>query len=77
MQVLRGVLALAPVGIAALVYDGLAGMDWAGVFELRAFVWAVALAAVLHAGVFLPDPLSPAHRVSPPGASSPPAVRRC
>ncbi len=54
MQVLRGVLALAPVGIAALIYDGLAGMDWAAVFQLHAFVWAVALAAVLHAGVFLP-----------------------
>jgi Na+/H+-dicarboxylate symporter len=54
MQVLRGVLALAPVGIAALIYDGLAGMDWAEVFQLHAFVWAVTLAAVLHAGVFLP-----------------------
>jgi Na+/H+-dicarboxylate symporter len=54
MRVLRGVLALAPVGIAALIYDGLAGMDWAEVFQLHAFVWAVALAAVLHAGVFLP-----------------------
>jgi Na+/H+-dicarboxylate symporter len=54
MQVLRGVLALAPVGIAALIYDGLAGMDWGEVFRLHAFVWAVALAAVLHAGVFLP-----------------------
>jgi Na+/H+-dicarboxylate symporter len=54
MQVLRGVLALAPIGVAALVYDGLAGMDWDGIFELRAFVWAVALAAALHAGLFLP-----------------------
>lgn len=54
MQVLRGILALAPVGIAALIYSGLAGMDWVGIFELRAFVWAVALAAVLHAGVVLP-----------------------
>ncbi|SDX00823.1 dicarboxylate/amino acid:cation symporter [Thiocapsa roseopersicina] len=54
MQVLRGVLALAPVGIAALIYDGLAGMNWAEVFQLHAFVWAVVLAAVLHAGVFLP-----------------------
>jgi Na+/H+-dicarboxylate symporter len=54
MQVLRGVLMLAPVGIAALIYDGLAGMDWAEVFQLRTFVWAVALAAMLHAGVFLP-----------------------
>jgi len=54
MQVLRGILALAPIGIAALIYSGLAGMDWSGIFELHAFVWAVALAAVLHAGVFLP-----------------------
>ena len=54
MQVLRGVLMLAPIGIAALIYDGLAGMDWAEVFQLHAFVWAVVLAAVLHAGVFLP-----------------------
>ena len=54
MQVLRGVLALAPVGIAALIYSGLAGMDWAEVFELHAFVWAVALAAATHAGVVLP-----------------------
>jgi Na+/H+-dicarboxylate symporter len=54
MQVLRGALALAPVGIAALIYNGLAGMDWAEVFQLHAFVWAVALAALLHAGVFLP-----------------------
>jgi Na+/H+-dicarboxylate symporter len=54
MQVLRGILALAPIGIAALIYSGLAGMDWSGIFELQAFVWAVALAAVLHAGLFLP-----------------------
>ncbi len=54
MQLLRGVLALAPAGIAALVYTSLAGMDWTGVFELRAFVWAVALAAGLHALVALP-----------------------
>jgi Na+/H+-dicarboxylate symporter len=54
MQVLRGILALAPIGIAALIYSGLAGMDWSGIFELHAFVWAVALAAVLHAGLFLP-----------------------
>ncbi len=49
MQLLQGVLALAPLGIAALVYASLATMDWAGVFQLRAFVWAVALAAALHA----------------------------
>ncbi len=49
MQLLQGVLALAPLGIAALVYASLATMDWAGVFQLRAFVWAVALAATLHA----------------------------
>jgi Na+/H+-dicarboxylate symporter len=54
MQTLSGVLALAPVGIAALVYGSLATMDWAGVFELRSFVWAVALAALLHALVLMP-----------------------
>ncbi len=55
MQLLRGVLALAPVGIAALVYASLSAMDWGGVFQLRAFVWAVALAAVLHALVVMPS----------------------
>jgi Na+/H+-dicarboxylate symporter len=54
MQLLHGVLALAPVGIAALVYASLATMDWAGVFQLRSFVWAVALAAVAHALVVMP-----------------------
>ena len=54
MQTLNGILKLAPIGVAALVYAGLADMDWAGVFQLRAFVWAVALAAVLHAVVVLP-----------------------
>lgn len=54
MQLLRGILALAPVGIAALVYASLAEMDWTGVFELRSFVWAVGLAAALHALVALP-----------------------
>jgi len=54
MQLLRGVLALAPVGIAALVYASLAVMDWGGVFQLRSFVWAVALAAVLHALLVMP-----------------------
>jgi Na+/H+-dicarboxylate symporter len=54
MELLRGVLALAPVGIAALVWAGLADMDWAGVFQLRPFVWAVALAALLHAALLLP-----------------------
>ena len=65
MQVLRGVLALAPVGIAALIYDGLAGMHWAEVFQLHAFVWAVTLAAVLHAGVFLPTLFRVRTRSSP------------
>jgi len=55
MQLLQGVLRGAPIGIAALVYASLAGMDWDGVFELRAFVWAVALAAGLHALVVLPS----------------------
>lgn len=54
MRLLRAILALAPVGIAALIYGGLAGMNWAGVFELRPFVWAVGLAALLHAAVLLP-----------------------
>ncbi|MCU0835389.1 MAG: dicarboxylate/amino acid:cation symporter [Chromatiaceae bacterium] len=54
MQLLRGVLALAPIGIAALVYASLADMDWAGVFELRSFVWAVALAALVHAALVMP-----------------------
>ena len=54
MQTLNGVLAIAPAGIAALVYGSLATMDWAGVFQLRTFVWAVGLAAVLHALIVLP-----------------------
>jgi Na+/H+-dicarboxylate symporter len=54
MRLLRAILALAPVGIAALVYASLAGMDWSGVFELRPFVWAVGLAVLLHAFLFLP-----------------------
>ena len=54
MQLLRGVLALAPIGIAALVYASLADMDWKGVFELQAFVWAVALAAIIHALLVMP-----------------------
>lgn len=39
-------------GLGTLI--GLAGMDRGEVFQLHAFVWAVALAAVLHAGVVLP-----------------------
>jgi Na+/H+-dicarboxylate symporter len=54
MKTLNGVLAIAPVGIAALVYASIASMDWAGVFQLRSFVWAVALAAVLHAAMVMP-----------------------
>jgi Na+/H+-dicarboxylate symporter len=54
MQLLKAILAFAPAGIMALAYSGLAGMDWAGVFELRPFVWAVGLAALLHAFVLLP-----------------------
>ncbi len=54
MQTLSGVLAVAPVGIAALVYGSLATMDWAGVFQLRAFVWAVGLAALFHALLVMP-----------------------
>ncbi len=54
MQTLNGVLALAPLGIFGLVYASLATLDWAGVFQLRAFVWAVVLAAVLHGAVVMP-----------------------
>jgi Na+/H+-dicarboxylate symporter len=54
MQMLRAILAVAPVGILALVYASLADMDWGGVFQLRPFVWAVGLAAASHALLFLP-----------------------
>jgi Na+/H+-dicarboxylate symporter len=54
MRLLKAILAFAPVGIMALVYASLAGMDWSGVFELRPFVWAVGLSALLHSLVFLP-----------------------
>ncbi|MEA1049447.1 dicarboxylate/amino acid:cation symporter [Lamprobacter modestohalophilus] len=54
MRMLAALLGLAPIGIAALVYASLAGMDWAGVLALQPFVWAVTLAAVLHALLFLP-----------------------
>lgn len=54
MRMLAALLALAPIGIAALVYASLAEMDWAGVLALQPFVWAVALAAALHALLFLP-----------------------
>lgn len=54
MQLLRGVLVVAPIGIAALVYASLAGMDWGAVFQLQPFVWAVALAALLHALLVMP-----------------------
>ncbi len=54
MQTLNWVLALAPLGVFGLVYAGLAAMDWGGVFQLRSFVWAVALAAALHAAGVLP-----------------------
>lgn len=54
MRMLSLLLLAAPVGIAALVYASLADMDWAAVLELRPFVWAVALAAAVHAGLFLP-----------------------
>jgi len=54
MQLLAGILTLAPVGIAALVYTSLAAMDWAEILRLHTFVWAVTLAAGLHALVVLP-----------------------
>jgi Na+/H+-dicarboxylate symporter len=58
MRMLSALLALAPVGIAALVYASLAGMDWAGVLALQPFVWAVLIAALAHAGLFLPTLLA-------------------
>lgn len=54
MRMLGALLAAAPIGIAALVYASLAGMDWTGVLALRPFVWAVVIAALLHAALFLP-----------------------
>jgi Na+/H+-dicarboxylate symporter len=54
MALLRMILALAPLGVLGLVYASLADMDWQAVLQLHPFVWAVALAALLHAGVFLP-----------------------
>jgi len=54
MALLDGILALAPVGVFALVYSSLAGMDWGAVFALRPFVWAVVLAASVHALALLP-----------------------
>jgi Na+/H+-dicarboxylate symporter len=54
MQLLAGILTLAPIGIAALVYTSLAAMDWAEILRLHAFVWAVALAACIHALIALP-----------------------
>lgn len=54
MQLLRGILVIAPIGITALVYASLAGMDWSEVFRLESFLWAVGLAAILHALLFLP-----------------------
>jgi Na+/H+-dicarboxylate symporter len=54
MRMLAALLKLAPIGVAALVYAGLAQMDWAGVLALRPFVWAVGIAALTHAALFLP-----------------------
>lgn len=54
MQMLRAILAVAPVGILSLVYASLAGMQWDEIFQLRPFVWAVAIAAFIHALLFLP-----------------------
>jgi Na+/H+-dicarboxylate symporter len=66
MRMLSVLLKLAPLGIAALVYASLAGMDWTEVFALRPFVWAVLAAALLHAVVFLPLLLSLVGRRGPP-----------
>jgi Na+/H+-dicarboxylate symporter len=54
MRMLSMLLAVAPIGIAALVYASLASMDWTGVLALRPFVWAVLIAAVVHALLVLP-----------------------
>jgi len=54
MQMLRAILAVAPVGILSLVYAGLVDMPWDEVFQLRSFAWAVAIAASVHALLFLP-----------------------
>ena len=54
MRMLALLLKMAPVGIAALVYASLADMDWAAVFQLRPFVWAVLGAGAVHAGLVLP-----------------------
>lgn len=54
MRMLGMILALAPIGIAALVYASLADMDWGQVLALDAFVWAVLLAVGVHAVVVLP-----------------------
>jgi Na+/H+-dicarboxylate symporter len=54
MRMLGALIAVAPLGILALVYGSLAGMDWAGAFGLQPFAWAVLAAAVLHAAVFMP-----------------------
>ncbi|MBK1694682.1 sodium:dicarboxylate symporter [Chromatium weissei] len=53
MQTLNSVLKIAPIGIAALVYSSLATMDWFGIFQLQAFVWAVGLGVLLHALFFM------------------------
>lgn len=54
MQLLSGILQLAPLGVAALVYGSLAGLDWSALWPLRSFVWAVLSAALLHALAALP-----------------------
>ncbi|MCG6862154.1 MAG: dicarboxylate/amino acid:cation symporter [Chromatiaceae bacterium] len=54
MQMLEGILAVAPVGILSLVYASLAGMQWGEIFQLRSFVWAVTIAVLVHALLFLP-----------------------
>ena len=54
MRMLGALIAVAPLGILALVYGSLAGMDWAGAFQLQPFAWAVLAAALLHAAVFMP-----------------------
>jgi len=54
MQALNGVLALAPLGITALVYSSLATLDWAEIFQLQALIWAIGLSVIIHAFLFMP-----------------------
>ncbi|MBK1642204.1 sodium:dicarboxylate symporter [Chromatium okenii] len=54
MQALNGVLAIAPLGITALVYSSLATLDWAEIFQLQALIWAIGWGVIIHAFLFMP-----------------------